>query len=310
MDPFSTTTALLAALTIDLAWGDPPNRWHPVAWFGRVCSPLRRLANLRWPPAQLAAGILTASVAPLGFVAAGVLAIRAAEGIGWLQFVIEAAVLSCTFAIRGLGEAALRVAAALERDDLASARRHLGALCSRDAQALDAQGVAAGAIESVAENASDSAVAPLMFAVVFGLEGALFYRAVNTLDAMFGYRGPFEYFGKPMARLDDILNLIPARITAAWLCLAALGGEGSAKHGWRIWMRDAGRTPSPNAGRPMAAMAGILGVRLTKADTYALGDDTRPVEAHDIRRAWATARRAMIANAVACALGSALWNGI
>src|SRR4029077_4357780 len=167
-----------------------------------------------------------------------------------------------------LGAAAHRVSRALARGDLAAARQGLASLCSRDPAALDGPALAAATIESLAENASDSVVAPLFYFALFGIPGAVFYRAVNTLDAMIGYHGRYEYLGKAAARFDDLLNLIPARLTA-WLLLGAGSlTAADATRGWSICRRDGGNTESPNAGRPMAAMAGLLGVELVKAGHY------------------------------------------
>jgi adenosylcobinamide-phosphate synthase len=143
----------------------------------------------------------------------------------------------------------------------------------------------AATIESVAENASDSFVAPLFYYALFGVPGAIAYRAVNTLDAMIGYHGRYEYLGKASARLDDVLNWIPARITALLLVAAGwLTGE-AASRGWFIWQRDGSATESPNAGRPMAVMAGLLGVELQKAEHYRLGDPVDPLSVAKIGNA-------------------------
>jgi adenosylcobinamide-phosphate synthase len=195
-------------------------------------------------------------------------------------------VLKPMFAARSLREAAFAVRDALDRDDLESARRALGSLCSRRADTLDAEELVAATIESVAENTSDSVVAPLLFFACGGVPAAIFYRCVNTLDAMVGYRGRLEYAGKASARLDDLLNLVPARVTGVLLLAAgALTGQ-SARGGARILLRDARRTESPNAGWPMATMAGLLGVRLVKVDHYALGDADRPLTTAQITAAW------------------------
>jgi adenosylcobinamide-phosphate synthase len=146
-------------------------------------------------------------------------------------------------------------------------------------------------------------VAPLLFFACFGVPGALAYRAVNTLDAMIGYHGRYEYLGKASARLDDLLNLVPARLTAALLLVAgALLGH-DVRRGWRILRRDGGRTESPNAGRPMAAMAGLLGVRLEKQGHYRLGDPLHAVGARTIAAAW---RVTALAMALAFGLAAAL----
>lgn len=289
--------ALLAALAWDRLLGEPPARVHPVVWMGRAIDLARRSAPQRQPGLQLAWGAAVALLVPAAAAAAGWLVLAALGARPVLRFLAEAYLLKSVFALRALGEAAEGVRAPLVAGDLAAARLGLRSLCSRDPAALDAELVAAAAVESVAENASDSFVAPLLWYVVLGLPGALFYRAVNTLDAMIGYRGPYEYLGKAAARLDDLLNLVPARLTAL-LLLAAGRWEGrDVRRAGAVRARDARRTASPNAGHPMATMAGLLGVALEKPGAYRLGDAQRPVSAATIDEAWrltTTAAAAMV----------------
>jgi adenosylcobinamide-phosphate synthase len=203
-----------------------------------------------------------------------------------LKCLATAGLFKTTIGLRGLGRAAKEVQVALESGDLPEGRR-LAAwhLVSRDTSALTAPQVAAATVESVAENSSDGVIGPLLFFALGGLPGALVYRWVNTCDSMLGYRDPErEWLGKGPARLDDLFNLVPARLTAALLTFAAwIAGE-DARGAWRIWRRDAGKTESPNAGHPMSAMAGALGVELEKAGHYRLGAGQRSPEAADIGR--------------------------
>ena len=208
--------------------------------------------------------------------------------------------LKPALSLRALLDAANEVAAYLERGDLPHARRALGwHLVSRDTRSLSAAEVAGAAIESVAENLSDSVVAPIMAYRAAGLRGAYAYRMINTADAMLGYRTPeLEWYGKFAARTDDVMNALPARVTAAFICLCAPFGGGSARRARRVMVGDARRTSSPNAGWPMAAMAGALGVRLTKRDVYSLNDSGRPPTERDIVRA----RRVVLAAAALSAV--------
>ena len=282
----------LLALALDAALGDPPNRWHPVAWQGRW---------LAWAEGH-------APAPPLPRLAYGALAVALGAGLSagaaWglarllsrlptgARQVAEAAALKLAIAVRGLDEAAGRVEAALRRGDLSEARRLLGwHLVSRPTEDLTAEEVAAAAIESVAENLTDGLVAPLMAWAIGGLPGVWAYRFVQTADSMWGYRDPaHEWLGKGAARLDDLLNWVPARLGAALLVLsAALLGE-DARRAWRTRRREAGRTASPNAGQTMATMAGALGVTLTKRGHYALRGGDQPVTPDTLRRA----RRMMI----------------
>jgi adenosylcobinamide-phosphate synthase len=152
-------------------------------------------------------------------------------------------------------------------------------------------------------------VAPLFYYALFGLPGAVAYRAVNTLDAMIGYRGRYEYLGKAAARLDDVLNFIPARMTAALLLVAGAMTRARVRDGWRILRRDGAATESPNAGRPMATMAGLLGVRLDKVGHYRLGDPMAPITAATIRTAWRIVAVAMLLSVALCAAAIAARGG-
>jgi len=214
------------------------------------------------------------------------------NGVGYYTFAgdllyafIEGGALKPFFALRMLVDAGRAVRQALERDDLSTARQALQSLVSRDRSQLTAELVAAAAIESLAENLSDSIVAPLFYYALAGLPGAALYRLYNTFDSMLGYHGRYEYLGKAAARLDDALNLLPARLTALLIIVGAPLFAGDRGRAWRIWRRDARRTASPNAGQPMAAAAGALGVQLEKVGHYVLGDNERAATAHDIRRA-------------------------
>jgi adenosylcobinamide-phosphate synthase len=285
--PWSASpSALGAAIAIDVLFGELPASWHPVVWIGRFIRSVERRLPSSGPRRQLLGGALLALVVPLGSTALvlGVAALlRSLPTLGWLFHVL---VLTAMFALRALGEAAQAVHRALDAGDLGTARQALRSLCSRDPSLLSSEDLVGASVESVAENASDSLVAPLLYYVCFGLLGAVAYRAVNTLDAMVGYHGRYEYLGKASARLDDVLNLVPARLTAALLIAAgAVLGQDAAR-GLAIWRRDGRGTESPNAGRPMAAMAGLLRVRLEKAGHYRLGDADAVLAPHHIRLAW------------------------
>jgi adenosylcobinamide-phosphate synthase len=279
---------LAAALAIDLVFGDPPNRWHPVAWLGGVIEKARR--RLAHGPSRrllVNGAIVTIGIAGLAAVAS-LLVVRVAAELGVAGLVLEAAALSCCFSVRGLWRAAAEVAAHLDADDMRGARVALAwHLVSRPTAELGEGEIAAAAVESVAENLTDSIVAPALMYLAFGLPGASVYRAVNTADAMLGYReGALEHFGKLAARADDLLNLIPARVAALAIVVAAAVMQAAPARALRIMWRDRRKTSSPNAGWTMAAMAGALGVRLAKRDAYVLGDGPLPA-AQDIRRSLA-----------------------
>ncbi|MCL4394771.1 MAG: cobalamin biosynthesis protein [Chloroflexi bacterium] len=276
---------LLLAVAIDRQFGDPPNALHPVAWFGRLANAMVRCVSRRDPRTEFAygVGIITAVVAAA--VLPALVLERGMRSRGLLRVVALGVALKTTFAWRGLIQAGDRVRVDLEAAKLDAARYELRALVSRDTAQLGPPFLASAAVESLAENASDSFVAPLFYFTFFGLPGAFAYRAVNTLDAMIGYHGRFEYIGKPAARLDDVLNWIPARITALLIVLSARLAGGDSGWALRAMKRDHARTESPNAGYPMSAMAGALGVRLEKIGHYRLNPGGRAPVACDVERA-------------------------
>lgn len=290
--------ALLLALVWDRTLGEPPARFHPVVGMGRAIDVALRVAPRTQPTAQLAYGALLALALPLACVVVANLALVVAARAPLLRLALEAYLVKTTFALRALGEAARDVRDPLLASDLAAARQALRSLCSRDPSALDAPLLAAATVESVAENASDSVVAPLFWYALLGLPGAIAYRAVNTLDARVGYRGHFEWLGKASARLDDALNFVPARLTAVLLLIAGAWHGNDVQRGRAVRARDASLTASPNAGQPMTTMAGLLGVVLEKPGAYRLGDDVHTIGARTIDAAWRITRGAALVAAV------------
>jgi adenosylcobinamide-phosphate synthase len=265
---------LLLAVGLDLVAGEPPDRWHPVAWIGRALGALERRVATR-TVATGAAGVVAVAVGAAGGAA---LLAALARRLGRAGIVLEALALKPAFAVRRLATAAGEVREALDRGEIDDARRLCGRhLVSRPTAALDGPEVTSAAVESVAENLADSVAGPLLAYALGGLAGAWAYRAVNTADSMWGYRdAPYERFGKAAARLDDAVNLLPARVAAAALAAgAALAGEDGAGAVRLAW-RDHTRTASPNAGWPMSAMAGALDVGLAKPGAYRLGDGPLP----------------------------------
>lgn len=264
--------ALLVALAADALLGDPPNACHPVALLGGWMRLGERLAP-RGAGARLGWGAL--------WLAGGALLVGGTARLLPRNVVVQGLAASTLLAYRSLDRAVGAVQAALEAGDLDEARRLASwHLVSRPTAELRADEVAAAAIESLAENLSDSLVAPVLAYLGGGLPALAVYRLINTADAMWGYRDErYEYLGKAAARLDDALNLAPARLTAGLIALAAQISVGRGGAAWRIARRDAGRTASPNAGWPMAAMAGALDTTLTKRDHYRLGDGPRVPDA-------------------------------
>ncbi len=279
---------LVAGYVADAVLGDPA-RWHPVAGYGRWSASLERrlyapdrASGTRY--AAVAVGVPVALATLLGLVTRRWPAARA----------VATAVAAWTvLGGRSLRSEALAMADELDAGDLAAARGRLPRLCGRDPSTLDTSELTRATVESIAENTSDAVVGPLVWAALAGLPGLVGYRAANTLDAMVGHRDDrYVRFGTAAARLDDVLNLAPSRLTAALTAAGApLVGGSWLRTAW-VWCRDGHRHPSPNAGQCEAAMAGALGVRLGGRNVYAgrveerptLGDG-RPPTPQDIRRA-------------------------
>jgi len=242
---------LVLALLLEFAAGDPANRWHPVAWFGRFARYVERV----FYASERRAGVIAWCVAVLAPTLVCVALLRGLEHLAPpLEIVFGAVVVWSALGWRSLLE---HVRAVHEAPDLATAKEQVARIVGRETQAMRPVDVRRAALESLAENASDAVVATLFWAVVAGPTGALVHRLVNTLDALWGYRNErFERFGWCAARADDILNWVPARLTAALYLL--VGGGAS----FVSVSEQARRHPSPNAGWPEAALAHVLGVRL------------------------------------------------
>lgn len=279
---------LALALMLAVAWdhwlGETSDAWHPVAWFGRVLRPVgTRLRGLQAVPAFVGGALAWSACALLLGAAAWLLETQVRRWPVWAAAPVIAIVLKPCFAWRMLRDEVGAVGAALA-NGVEAGRERLSRLVSRDVTQLDAQTVRESAIETLAENLNDSLIAPLFWFALFGLPGAVVYRVANTLDAMWGYRGAWEWAGKWSARADDVLSWLPARLTAALLLPQPAA--------WRTLANEAATTPSPNGGWPMGAMALRLGVRLRKPGVYALNRHARSPDAPDLEHALQVARRA------------------
>jgi adenosylcobinamide-phosphate synthase len=290
----------LLALLLELMIGYPDRLvraiGHPVTWMGALIGALDRGLNRDTAPP--AARRLAGAVAVLILIAlVGTVAFLFERGLSGLRFGwIAAALLASTLlAQRSLHEHVRRVAIALEEAGIAAGRTAVSHIVGRDAEPLDAAGVARAAIESLAENFSDGVVAPAMWMAIGGLTGAAAYKAINTADSMIGHRTPrHAAFGFAAARLDDLVNLPASRLSALLIIAAAGLTKGASPAGaWRAVRRDAHRHRSPNAGYPEAAMAGALGLMLAgprayggvEVDDAMMGDGRRDADAADIRAA-------------------------
>ncbi|MGM9489096.1 adenosylcobinamide-phosphate synthase CbiB [Ideonella sp. YS5] len=282
----SAMAALLLAWTLDLLFGEPPNRWHPVAALGRVLGPVgRRISTWRPAPAFAAGAIAWLALAALiGGAAWWVETLLASRLPALVAAIVLGLLLKPCFAWRMLRDEVAAVETALETQGLEAARIRLSRLVSRDVRQADEAAIRQTAIETLAENLNDSVIAPLAWYAVLGLPGAAVYRLANTADAMWGYRGRYEWAGKWAARADDALSWVPARITAALL----LG----VRPAWGALAQEARHTPSPNGGWPMGAMALHLGVRLAKPGVYVLNGAAPVPDAIALRGALSRARAA------------------
>jgi adenosylcobinamide-phosphate synthase len=281
--------SVVLALLIDRWWGEPPARIHSVVWMGYY---LKR-AGAGLPDRAPAPALILGSLFWL-IGAAAVAAVYGVAGFGltkappWLGVILTAALLKPLLALRFLLREVDAVESSLAQG-LECGRARLAHIVSRDTTELMTVEIRESALESLSENLSDSVVAPLFWFALFGLPGAAVYRFANTADAMWGYRGRWEWAGKFAARADDLLNLIPARLTAVSLILA---GPNRLRSLARL-PREAARTTSPNSGWPMGALALSLGIRLRKPNVYALNAGGSAASAADtvvaLRRAEATA---------------------
>ena len=269
----------------DLIIGEYPGHVHPTVWIGKTVS----FAVKSYPNTRILAflyGTLIAICIPAVWASITYLVSDILGHTHNVIYVLIVAILfKSTFSIRMLFQVGRRMALLVNANSLDEVRLGLRALVSRDATELTLDDATAATVESVSENLTDSIVAPMVAFALFGLPGAFVYRAINTLDSMIGYHGRYEYLGKASARLDDVVNWIPSRITAILLVIGSLFLPGQKlSNAWRIMWRDHGVTESPNAGWTMSAMAGALGIRLTKIGFYQLGDASKPIHPQDINR--------------------------
>ena len=292
---------LWLALLVDRFLGEPPVRWHPVVWMGHYLGRAgRRIAPAAGSPAihkdfkRFSAGALAwFAGAAMILVASSALQWAAWQLPAWGAVLLTGLALKPLLAWRMLRDEVQAVEAALAIS-LDAGRTQLGRLVSRDVSQLNAEEVRESAIESLAENLNDSVVAPVFWFVLFGLPGAALYRFANTADAMWGYRGRWEWAGKWAARADDVLSWLPARITALLLAVVALPSPFLPLVA--MW-RESGHTPSPNSGWPMATMALLLGVRLGKPGVYVLNAPGRAPTPDDLQRAVKLAGKVVLAMA-------------
>ena len=290
-------SALVLGFLLDLAFGDPRWLYHPIRLIGNLIAWAEKPFRAAFPKSEkgeLAAGTFFAVfVVAVSTAAPAILLALASRLSLWLVFALEVFWSFQILAAKSLKSESMKVYAALKEGDLPKARKAVSMIVGRDTQKLTEEGVAKAAVETVAENSSDGVIAPLLFLALGGPALGFFYKAVNTLDSMVGYKNDtYLYFGRFSAKLDDVLNFIPSRISGLLLVLASPLAGLSMEGAWKIFRRDRRNHASPNSAQTEAAAAGALGVQLA-GDAYyfgklykkpTIGDPLRPVEYEDIRR--------------------------
>ena len=270
---------IFSALILDLLFGDPKNQFHPTAWIGSLIAKLTTFSKNFFLKFEKLGGIfviLISSAIVLSLILLLDLGISfiTHEYLSMIISIITGTILlKITIAIRGMEKHALAVVSSLERDDILSARNNLSMIVKRDTKNLDKNHIISGVIESISENTVDGITGPLFYFGLFGIPGALVYRVINTADSMIGYKtNIFKNIGWFAANCDKFLNYIPSRLTALTMIFSAMILKNDWKKSYAIMIRDASKTESPNAGYPMAAIAGALGKKFEKINHYSLGD--------------------------------------
>lgn len=276
---FESITIIGFAILIDLIFGDPKNRYHPTAWIGTLIAKFTPLAKHQNPIFEKIGGVLIIVIISSIVI---LLLLSIDFGISliftdYISLVVSVLVgimlLKSTIAIRGMEKHAINVLESLENNNLNMARNHLSMIVKRNTTNLDKNHILSGVLESISENTVDGITGPMFYYAFFGLPGAFFYRIVNTADSMIGYKNDlFKNLGWFTATCDTILNYIPSRLTGLMMIISAAILHNNWRHSYKIMMRDGKKTESPNAGYPMAALAGALETKFEKINHYKLGD--------------------------------------
>ena len=280
------------AIILDLVVADPRNKYHPTAWIGRFISNLVPLFKSKDSNSEKFGGILIVLISS-GVVAAlliifhlKIVLIGDEFLISIVTVVVGAILLKTTIAIRGMEKHALAVVDALENDDIDQARDNLAMIVKRKTKNLDKNHILSGVLESISENTVDGVTGPMFYFALFGLPGAFVYRVINTIDSMIGYKTEmFRNLGWFGANCDNILNYLPSRITGLVMVLSSMLLGSNWKHAYQILKRDSRKTSSPNAGYPMAALAGALDTKFQKVDNYTIGEGSFYLSIEHVRSA-------------------------
>ena len=294
----TTVWAVLGGFVLDALFGDPAWLPHPVVYMGKAISKLEKFLRPRLPKTpqgELLGGAIVAFCLPVGtFLLTGLVCWGAARLHPLLGQAVQMFWCGQALAARGLVQESTNVYKELKKPDLPGARKAVSRIVGRDTAELTAEGVTKAAVETVAENASDGVIAPLLYMLIGGAPLALTYKAINTMDSMLGYKNEkYLYFGRIPAKLDDAANYLPSRLAALLWVAAAAFTRNDAKGAWKIWRRDRRNHASPNSAQTESACAGALGVQLAGPAYYfgeyyakpTIGDALRPIEPEDILRA-------------------------
>ncbi|HET6517655.1 MAG TPA: cobalamin biosynthesis protein [Nitrosopumilaceae archaeon] len=276
------------ALALDFTLGDPKNKYHPTAWIGKL---IAKLVPLSKNSEKIGGIILVLFV--VSFVSLLLIALDVTINLITIDYVsliasivIGTILLKTTIAIQGMEKHAIAVVKSVEENNIEKARNNLALIVKRDTKNLDKSHILSGVLESIGENTVDGITGPLFYYGLFGLPGAFVYRAVNTIDSMIGYKTSiFKNVGWFGANCDKILNYIPSRLTALVMVLSAKIIGVNWKNSYQIMLRDGSKTESPNAGYPMAALAGALQTKFEKIDHYSLGDGNLKITTEHIKSA-------------------------
>lgn len=310
---YATIAALVAGYVLDLIIGDPHGMWHPICFIGNMISFFeKRLRKGKSEKRDLAAGVLLVVLVTAISAAIPLVVLAVCYHIQfWLGFVLETYMCYTILATKSLKTESMKVAKALETEGLDAGRYAVSMIVGRDTQNLTETGVVKAAVETVAENTSDGILAPMFYMVIGGPVLGYFYKAVNTMDSMVGYKNDkYLYFGRAAAKFDDVMNFLPSRISGILMVLASPMAGLDGKNAWKIFKRDRLCHASPNSAQTEAVMAGALRVQLAgdawyfgkKHEKPTIGDPIRPVEIADIARA----NRLLYAASV---LGMIVFNG-
>ncbi|MBS5950825.1 MAG: cobalamin biosynthesis protein [Clostridium sp.] len=277
---------------LDLIIGDPQNPLHPIRLIGNLCKRIENYFRKELSNSLKMAGLLTwISVVLIVFIFTNLI-LKLGYGLNYIfGIMVSGIIIYFCIATKSLKVEALRVVKALKDNDIEEARHRLSYIVGRDTKSLDKEGILRAVVETIAENISDGVVAPILYAGLFGAPFALVYKAVNTMDSMFGYKNDKYYeFGYFPAKLDDIFNYIPARLTGYLIIASAYFLKLDYKNSYNIYKRDRYNHSSPNSAHPEAAVAGALGLKLGGANYYfgklvekpTIGDEVKKIEINDV----------------------------